>query len=267
MLRGIDKEELKLLLLSEVEQTANDSKPCVFGGGYAINLVYIRDAKCLSLILDKLSPSFHLDILLANSASKKTSSFYQPIYQHILSTHRERAKQRNLEMMRVIQQHFSSEDWTQLVFTTDSYGRTLINNFLCRGDEKFHGCLKFLLDSLDATDRVPLIQLRGLDGRSALSSITPGPVGLKLLKLLAGCLQNQDLLNLFQSAFRDRIAESKHISSTLIHQIASLTEYQDTNGFFICPYVRNSNKAPFDWSNTALYFMLQVYPNQRDLSC
>ena len=41
MLRGIEKEELKLLLLSEVEQTANDSKPCVFGGGCAINLEYL----------------------------------------------------------------------------------------------------------------------------------------------------------------------------------------------------------------------------------
>ena len=153
------------------------------------------------------------------------------------------------------------------MFTTDSYGGTLINYFQRHGYEKFHGCLKFLLDTVDANDRLPLIQLRGLDGRSAISSIKPGPVGLKLLKLLAGCLQNRDLLNFFQSGFRDQINKSKFKSSTLIHQIASLTEYQDTNGFFICPYVRNSNKAPFDWSNTALYFMLQVYPNQRDLSC
>ena len=142
-----------------------------------------------------------------------------------------------------------------------------MNHFLRRENEKFHGCLKFLLDSVDATDRVPLIQHKDLDGRSAVSSITPGPVGLKSLKLLTGCLENPDLLNLFQSGFRDQNDESKHKSSTLIHRIASLTEYQDTNGFFICPYVRNSNKAPFDWSNTALYFMLQVYPNQRDLSC
>ena len=175
MLRGIDEEELKFFLLSEVE----NSEPDFFTGGYPINLAYVDDARCLSLILDKLSPSFRLDTHLASFVSKKTSSFYQPIYQNILLTHRGGVEQSNLEMMRVIQQHFSPEDRRQLVFTTDSYGGTLINHFQRHGYEKFYGCLKFLLDSLDATDRVPLIQLRGLDGRSALSSITPGPVGLK----------------------------------------------------------------------------------------
>ena len=252
MLSDIDEEDLKSLLLSEAEI----SKPFLFTGEYPNNLVYLSDAQCLSLILDKLPRSFHLDILLANCTSKKTVSFYQPICQNVLSTRREGAKQRSLEVMRVIQQHLSSEDWRQLVFTTDSYGGTLINLFACCEDEDFHRCLKFLLDTVDANDRLPLIQLRGLDGRSAVSSIKPGPVGLKLLKLLAGCLQNRDLLNFFQNGFRDQINKSKFKSSILIHQIASLTEYQDTVGFSE-RMVKDSDKAPCDWSKTALYFILQ----------
>ena len=176
---------------------------------------------------------------------------------HVLFANRTGVGQCKLEVLGVIQQHLSSEDWRQLVFTTDGNGDTLINYFMCRIDSKeFRGCLKFLLDSVDANDRMPLIQLRNLDGRCAVSFITPGPVGLTSLKLLAGCLGNPDLLNLFQSGFRNQIDETKHKSSTLVHQIASLTEYQDTVGFSE-RYVRDSDKAPCDWSNTALYFMLQ----------
>ena len=194
MLRGIDEEELKLLLLSEVE----NREPNFFTRGYPIKLAYVYDARCLSLILDKLSPSFRLEILRANFASKHPSCHYYPIFMNVLFVICTRAEKSKLEVLGVIRQHLSSEDWRQLVFTTDGDGVTMINYLLRHGDSKeFHGCLKFILDSVDANDRVPLIQLRGVDGRSAVSFITPGPVGLTSLKLLAGCLDNPDLLNLF----------------------------------------------------------------------